>query len=112
MTLNGKSQVNVTKISLLVSTLIILLAGPAPADNLAGDLNSSGEVNMEDMEILAGQWLDDPGCVGHPDDCADMVGDDGVNMADFSIMGKNWLKHGIPPAPGLSLPANGLNTSG
>ncbi len=112
MMLNGKSKVNVTKISLLVLTLTILLAGPAPADNLAGDLDSSGTVNMEDLEIFAGQWLDDPGCVGHPDDCADMVGDDGVNMADFSIMGKNWLKHGIPLAPGLSLPANGLNTSG
>ena len=50
------SGFNVTKISLFVLMSTMLLVGPAPADNLVGDLNSSGEVNIEDLEILAGQW--------------------------------------------------------
>jgi hypothetical protein len=39
------SGFNVTKISLLVLLSTMLLAGSAPADILAGDLNVSGEVN-------------------------------------------------------------------
>jgi len=72
------SSFNVTKVSLLVLMSTMLLVGSAPADYLVGDLNSSGEVNIEDLKILTGQWLDDSGCVGHPDDCADLIGDDGV----------------------------------
>lgn len=82
----------------------MLLVGLAPAGVLTGDLNSSGQVNIEDMGIFAGQWLDDAGCEGHPDDCADLIGDDGVNLADFVIMSQNWLKLGDPPAPTLSFP--------
>jgi len=106
------SGFNVTKVSLLVLMLTMLLVGLAQADNLVGDMDSSGEVNIGDLEILAGQWLDPSGCVGHPGDCADLVGDDGVNIADFGSLSENWLKGGVPPAPSLSLPANGLNTSG
>ncbi|RLC75363.1 MAG: hypothetical protein DRI61_15030, partial [Chloroflexi bacterium] len=41
--------------------------------------------------IFLGQWGDGPGCVGHPTDCADLVGGDGVNMADFRVLADNWL---------------------
>jgi len=87
---------NVAKISLFVLMSTMLLIGPASADNPVGDVNSSGEVNIGDLEILAGQWLDDPGCVGHPDDCADLVGDDGVDMADFGVLSENWLGGDVP----------------
>jgi len=84
---------NVLRISLFVLLLIMLLVGSAPADTLVGDLNSSGEVDIEDLVILAAQWLGAPGCVGHPDDCADLIGDgDGVDMADFVVLSQNWLK--------------------
>jgi len=108
------SGFNVTKISLLVLISIAILVGPILAGNPAGDVNSSGEVNIGDLEILAGQWLDGPGCVGHPDDCADLVGDDGVNIADFGIMSENWLQQWTPtpPAPSLILPANESNVAG
>ena len=65
---------------------------------LPGDLNGDGAVGLPDLKILAEQWLDGPGCVGHPDDCADLVGDgDGVDMADFGVLSKNWLKKGASP---------------
>ncbi len=46
------------------------------------------------MLIFAEQWLDDPGCAGHPEDCADIVGNDGVTLADFVVIAGNWLKKG------------------
>jgi len=79
------------KISVLTVLLALFLVGSAGADYQVGDLNSSGEVNIGDLEILAGQWLDPPGCAGHPDDCADLVGDDGVDMANFGALSANWL---------------------
>ena len=66
------------KMLLFVLLSTVLLAGFALADLLTGDLNSSGQVNVDDLDIFAGQWLSGPGCAGHPDDCADLVGDDGA----------------------------------
>ena len=79
---------------LLILLLSIFFNGSVRAgDYIIGDLNGSGKIDLYDLEILAGQWLDPPGCVGHPDDCADMVGDgDGVNMEDFGVLAWNWLK--------------------
>ncbi|MHC4388718.1 MAG: CotH kinase family protein, partial [Planctomycetota bacterium] len=39
-----------------------------------------------------GQWLDGPGCAGHPNDCADLVGGDGVNGYDFALLAADWYK--------------------
>ena len=50
------SDFNVTKVSLLVLMSTMLLVGPASAENLVGDLNFSGKVNVEDLKILAEQW--------------------------------------------------------
>ena len=107
------------KISLLTLVLTVSLVGPSMeslrtvrADCPVGDMSGDCKVNLEDMLVFAGQWLDDSGCVGHPDDCADLIGDDGVDMADFAVLSQNWLQHGVPSAPTLSLPANGVNVSG
>ncbi|MCF7958855.1 MAG: lamin tail domain-containing protein [Phycisphaerae bacterium] len=81
----------------------MLLACPATADTLVGDLNASGEVNIEDLLILVGQWLDGPDCTSHPADCADLIGNDSVNLADFGLISKNWLKQGDPPVPNLKI---------
>ena len=55
-----------------------------------GDLNRDCCIDVNDLEIFAKQWLDGPGCVGHPADCADLVGGDGVNLADFAQLTENW----------------------
>ncbi|MCD6392167.1 MAG: lamin tail domain-containing protein, partial [Planctomycetes bacterium] len=59
-----------------------------------GDINGDCVVGISDMLIFAEQWLDDSGCAGHPDDCADIVGNDGVTLADFVVIAGNWLKRG------------------
>jgi len=60
-----------------------------------GDLDENCEVNLADVLILAGQWLDAEGCVGHPDDCADLDEQGGVTATDFAIITANWLKDGF-----------------
>ena len=47
-------------------------------------------VDMEDLAILAEQWLDGPGCVNPPSDCADVTGNDGVNLKDFELLAASW----------------------
>ena len=112
---------NSIKISLCALALTVSLAGSpmeslrtAWADCPVGDLNRDCKVNLEDLLVFAGQWLDGPGCVGHPDDCADLIGGDGVDMADFGIMSQDWQQQGtgIPPAPSLIFPAYESNVAG
>jgi hypothetical protein len=62
----------------------------------AGDLDGNCRVDWFDLGIFTGQWLDDPGCVGYPNDCADLDGlDDGINLKDFAALADSWLIEGI-----------------
>lgn len=54
---------------------------------LIGDLNGDSTVDLTDISILAGEWLDE-NCDGT--DCADFDGIDGVNLVDFAILAGNW----------------------
>jgi hypothetical protein len=55
---------------------------------LKGDLNSDHVVDFRDLRTFAWQWLEPgclvTGCIG------DLDGADGVNMADFALLAKNW----------------------
>ncbi|MHC4642730.1 MAG: lamin tail domain-containing protein, partial [Planctomycetota bacterium] len=69
--------------------LIVFLAGFANAElQLIGDLNDDNVVDYTDVRIFAEQWLDPacdiPGCL------SDLDGSDGVNIADFAILAKEW----------------------
>ncbi|MBW8017938.1 MAG: hypothetical protein FVQ82_17345, partial [Planctomycetes bacterium] len=55
-----------------------------------GDLNRDLKINLEDMFIFAGQWLDPSGCLGR-DDCADFDGVGGVGVGDFAVIAKRWM---------------------
>jgi len=79
------------KISLLSLALIISMVGSTAAQlYLAGDLNEDQRVDFEDIRILGRQWLD-PDCLASV--CtADLDGTDGVNMADFALLSKNYAK--------------------
>jgi hypothetical protein len=55
-----------------------------------GDMNGDCSVDLADLTILAGQWLDGPGCVNPPSDCADVTGNDGVNLNDFELLAASW----------------------
>jgi len=79
---------------LLSLVLITLLAGPSTAGFCpVGDLNGNCKVDWQDVLCFAQQWLEPAGCSGA--DCADLIGDDGVDMADFALLAENWLKVGL-----------------
>lgn len=56
-----------------------------------GDITGEGDVNFEDLKVLAEQWLQPP---GNPS--ADIApqpnGDNIVNFLDFALLAENWLK--------------------
>ena len=56
------------------------------------DVNGDGLSNFEDVLLFAMQWLDPPGCAGHPVDCADFDFADGVNLVDYSMFSEHWPK--------------------
>ena len=60
----------------------------ASAQRLAGDINGDGPVNIEDLEILASQWL--------ADGSADIFDDGVVNLEDFAVLAADW---GATPDP-------------
>ena len=82
------------RISLLVLALILSLVPPLAdqgrAGCPAGDLNDDCQVNLQDVHILAEQWL------VPPESSADLNGDDEVGVADLALLAKNWNRAGIP----------------
>ncbi|MHC4500416.1 MAG: lamin tail domain-containing protein, partial [Planctomycetota bacterium] len=55
---------------------------------LVGDLNVDHVVDSKDLRVFAWQWLDTDCLIL---DCtADLDDADGVNMADFALLAKNW----------------------
>ncbi|MDH4241834.1 MAG: lamin tail domain-containing protein, partial [Phycisphaerae bacterium] len=57
---------------------------------IVGDLNADHVVDSKDVQAFAWQWLA-PYCLTL--DCiADLNGANGVNMADFALLAKNWQK--------------------
>ena len=64
---------------------------------LTADLDKNCIVDFGDLAIFIDQWLDPTGCVSHPDDCADLVGSDGVNLEDYTLLANQWLQQSNPP---------------
>jgi len=77
------------KITLFGLVLAISLVGSGKANCPAGDLNGNCEVDMEDLQILAEQWL------APPDSPADLSGDDNVNMTDLALLAEEWCHNGV-----------------
>ena len=59
-----------------------------------GDLNGDCQVDLQDLALFAGQWLETPNCAGLP--CADLDGSDGVNLADLAVFSQNWGMKSYP----------------
>ncbi|MHC4499183.1 MAG: lamin tail domain-containing protein, partial [Planctomycetota bacterium] len=53
-----------------------------------GDLSGNCIVGLEDLQIFAEQWLDDPGGSANLDDV------NGVNVFDFALLAANWGQEG------------------
>lgn len=75
-------------IVLCVSAVSLLLTPLPVFSSLVGDLAHSCRVDMGDLAILAGHWLDPETC-SEPT-CGDLVGGDGVDFNDFAEFAAHW----------------------
>ena len=78
------------KIWLPALALTMSLAHFATARCPVADLNGDCRVHLEDLQVLAEQWL------VPAESPADLNGDDRVNMADFTLVAAKWRKTGVP----------------
>ncbi|MDI6450216.1 CotH kinase family protein [Anaerobaca lacustris] len=69
------------------TVVISVVEPPCPLSDLSGDC----KVDLADLMLLAEQWLDGPGCEGYLLHCADLLGNDGVALDDFSRLAQDWL---------------------
>ncbi|MHC4498491.1 MAG: CotH kinase family protein, partial [Planctomycetota bacterium] len=63
-----------------------------------GDLDDDCDNDIDDLVIFAGQWLDNPPCVGisDPNACADLDEEnDDVDGEDFAILAGDWQEEGV-----------------
>jgi hypothetical protein len=58
-------------------------------------LDGNCEVDFNDLEIFAAQWLDPPGGCSDSN-CANFDGINGVDMFDFAMLAGNWRKKICP----------------
>jgi len=73
-------------------TLVVFLAGPTRGECPKGDLTGDCEVDFEDIQALASQWL-------YPSDSdseADLDGLNGVESRDFALLAEMWFEAGVP----------------
>jgi hypothetical protein len=73
------------------------IAGICPEKDfrwLIGDINGNGAVDLGDVAVLAGVWLN-ANCGRGNDYCdgADLLGDGKIDLADFEIFAGPWLGH-------------------
>jgi hypothetical protein len=64
---------------------IVLDGPPCP---LQYELTNDCYVDIDDLDVLAGQWLDPSHCPGVG--CADLNGDGQINFKDFALLGHEW----------------------
>ena len=57
-----------------------------------GDISGDCEVGLSDILLMAQQWMDPFGCENYPNNCADLVGQNGVNLEDTAVIAENWLR--------------------
>jgi len=84
----GKKIHTYRKTPFLSLILAVFLTGSAWAANPTGDLDNNGRVDLKDLLVFTGQWLNTGGC--SDSNCADLSGDGDVNMVDFALLAENW----------------------
>ena len=85
--------------------IIIFIAGTFLGQTPGGvfcpdsDLNDDCFVEFDDLAIFAGQWLDPEGCAGIMlENCADLVGNNGVDFSDFAVFAEDFKANKYPLA--------------
>jgi hypothetical protein len=78
------------KIRLLALVLISMFVCSVRAEQATGDLNRDGQVDAQDLQVLAENWLQPTSGPG------DLDGDQSVGMPDFALLAENWRLTGRP----------------
>ncbi len=78
------------RIALASFVLTASLVSSVTASCPLGDVNKDCQVDLQDLSLLAEQWL------APPDSSVDLNGDDSVNMVDLTLLADNWYRAGIP----------------
>lgn len=61
---------------------------------LVGDLDNTCQVNLHDLCIFVGQWLNSGNCTDP--NCANLDGINNISLADFALLSQNWNNYRIP----------------
>jgi len=112
-TVGGRRQKmqETAKFSLLLMVLVVSLVAPEcfcqgyARLHPMGDIDGNRIVDLEDLRILADQWLN-PGCL-EPGCEADLDGQNSINVVDFAILAENWGANENTPVISEFLVLNG-----
>jgi hypothetical protein len=94
-----------SKINLLVVTVLFWAASVNAQPYPVGDLDGDRDVDFEDLQILASQWLDEACPVAECE--ADLNGSSTVDSADFALLAQNWLAQTTTPVISEFMASNG-----
>ncbi len=88
-------------VSLCLFPAVLANAQPYPI----GDLDGDRDVDLQDLQILADQWLDEACPVAECE--ADLNGSSIVDSADFALLAQNWLVQTTTPVISEFMASNG-----
>jgi hypothetical protein len=94
-----------SKINLLVVTVLFWAASVNAQPYPVGDLDGDRDVDFEDLQVLASQWLDEACPVAECE--ADLNGSSTVDSADFALLAQNWLAQTTTPVISEFMASNG-----
>jgi hypothetical protein len=92
------------RIALASFVLMASLVGSVTASCPLGDVNKDCQVDLQDLSLLAEQWL------APPDSSVDLNGDDSVNMVDLALLAESWHEAGIAIVINEVLASNATTT--
>ncbi len=94
-TLGGEFREDEIMKQLVISLLLIVFSATVASAYPVGDLNEDWSVNFSDLKLFTEYWLEEPDCFNTPR-CADLVGNDRVDLQDLALLAENWFMSVTP----------------
>ena len=105
---NRKSKINLLAVTVLFWAVLVnaqLAALAAGQPYPVGDVDGDRDVDFEDLQVLASQWLDEACPAAECE--ADLNGSSTVDSADFALLAQNWLVQTTTPVISEFMASNG-----